>query len=156
MRSCSAWRVPAGLWHGPFHLALTARGPPRQIAVVARADLGDLRAEAEGHIDSGAPRVAATITVRHPGTPRLLASLGLPDTQRWLDNGSFALQAHLALWPGHVHAEDFSLAAAALHAGGDMDADFSGAHPIISGRIEAANLALPRFDARSQSPLPPR
>jgi len=150
----AAWRVPAGLWHGPFHLALTASGPPRQIAVVARADLGDLRAEAEGHIDSGAPRVAATITVRHPGTPRLLASLGLPDTQRWLDNGSFALQAHLALWPGHVHAEDFSLAAAALHAGGDMDADFSGAHPIISGRIEAANLALPRFDARSQSPLP--
>jgi hypothetical protein len=150
----AAWRIPPGLWHGPFHLALTASGPPRHIASVARADLGDLRAEAEGHIDTIAPRLTATITVRHPGTPRLLASLGLPDTQRWLDNGSLALQAHLSVSPGHVHAADFSLAAAALHAGGEMDADFSGPHPIVSGRIEAPSLTLPRFDARSQSPLP--
>jgi hypothetical protein len=147
-----AWRVPAGLWQGPFHLGLTANGPLRQLATQARADLGDLRAEAEGHIDCTEPRVTATVTLRHPGTPRLLASLGLPDAQRWIDSGSLALQAHLAVWPGHVNAEDFSVEAAALHAGGRIEADFSGPHPTVSGRIEAPSLTLPRFDARSQAP----
>jgi hypothetical protein len=53
-----------------------------------------------------------------------------------------------------LRAEDFSIAAAALHASGQIDADFSGPHPILSARVDASSLTLPRFDARSQAPLP--
>jgi hypothetical protein len=155
----AAWRVPANLWQGPFHLTLSASGPYRQLAAQLRADLGDLRAEAEGRIESDAPgfsspRLAATVTLRHPGAPRLLAALGVQGAQRWLDSGSLALQAHLVASPGHLKAQDFSLAAAALHLGGQIDADFSGVIPTITGRIDAPNLTIPRFDARSPDKLP--
>jgi uncharacterized protein involved in outer membrane biogenesis len=53
-----------------------------------------------------------------------------------------------------VRAEDFSLAAASLHIGGQIEADFSGPRPSFTGNIDAPSLTLPRFDARSQASLP--
>ena len=98
----AAWRQPPGLWQGPFHLALTGAGPAANLAAQLRADLGDLRAEAEARVDMTAFRVTATVTVRHPGAPRLLDALGLPGAGQWLENGSVALLAHLTARPGHV------------------------------------------------------
>lgn len=150
----AAWRVPAKLWQGGFHLALNGGGPADDVAAEIRADLGDLRAEAEAHLDEGARRLKAVVTLRHPGAPRLLDALGVPGAESWLDHGSLAVVAHLLAWPGHVRAEDFSVAAAALHAGGALEADFTGAVPAVRGRIDADTLALPGLAPRDQAALP--
>jgi hypothetical protein len=149
-----AWRTPDLFWQGPAHVAVTANGPPQQILAELRADIGDLRAEAEGRVDAIAQHLSATVTLRHPGAPRLLETLGVPGAQRWLDTGSVSFQAHLAAWPGHVEAQDFSLSAAALHLGGQIAADFTGPVPSLTGQIEAANLTLPRADGRGDAALP--
>jgi hypothetical protein len=139
----AAWRLPATLWHGPFHVAVSASGAPADLASQWRADLGDLRAEAEAHVDALAPRLTATITLRHPGAPRLLEEAGLPGTASWLENGSLAVLAHLSAWPGHIQARDFSIAAGALRAEGALDADLSAPEPSVTGHIDADMLALP-------------
>jgi uncharacterized protein involved in outer membrane biogenesis len=80
--------------------------------------------------------------------------LGLANAQRWLDDGSLALQAHLVAAPGLLQVPDFSLAAGALQLGGQLEADFAGVLPFISGRIDAPRLNLPRIGARSAELLP--
>jgi hypothetical protein len=150
----ASWRQPPKLWQGPFHLAANAAGPPQDMVAQIRADLGDLRAEAEAHIDQTAPRATATVTLRHPGAPRLLEALGWPGAETWLDHGSLAILAHLILSPGHVHAQDFSLSAAALHVDGAIDADLTGAVPSFTGHADAGTLMLPPFSPHSAAPLP--
>ena len=152
----AAWRVPARLWQGGFHLALKGAGPPRDIAVALRADLGDLRAEAEGHLDATSPALEATATLRHPGAPRLLDALGLGDTRAWLDDGSFAMLAHLALSPHLLQARDFSIAAGALQIGGAFAARLNPGGLQIDGDLDAPMLALPalaNWPAISAAPL---
>jgi hypothetical protein len=150
----AAWRALPGLWQGPLHLALTAAGPPRAVAVQLRCDVGDLRAEADGTVDSVTPALTTTATLRHPGAPRLLHQLGIEDAGRWLEQGSVALVAHLSARPGLLEARDFSLAAASLRLNGQGHIDFSGAIPILSAAIDAPRLALPSFDPRGTAPLP--
>ncbi len=147
------WRVAPALWQGGFHLALTGAGPPGDISAQLRADLGDLRAEAEAHIDAAAPRMAATVTLRHPGAPRLLAALGVPGARAWLDDGSFAWLGHLIVSPGHVQARDFSLSAGALQIGGRLNAAFLPAGLRLAGTIDAPSLALPAWPAVWDAPL---
>jgi hypothetical protein len=149
-----SWRVPATLWHGPLHVLLTASGPTTDTAAQLRADLGDLRAEAEAHIDQTTPTATATITLRHPGAPRLLAEAGWPGTEAWLEHGSLALLTHVVATPDHVQVKDFSLAAAAFHAGGALDADFSQTPPVVTGDIDAAVLAVPALPADGAQALP--
>jgi hypothetical protein len=148
------WRVPEKLWHGGLHVAVNAAGPPQDMAAQMRADLGDLRAEAEAHVDATEPRMAATVTLRHPGAPRLLDDIGLQATQAWLENGSLAVLAHLIVSPGHVQAQDFSVSAAALQVTGGFDADLTGDVPVIDGHVEAGTLALPAVSLDDRSPLP--
>ena len=89
--------------------------------------------------------MAATVTLRHPGAPRLLAALGLPDASAWLDNGSIAMLTHLALSPGHVRARDFSVAAGALQIAGAFDAAQTAEGMIVTGDVDAPTLALPAW-----------
>jgi hypothetical protein len=149
-----SWRVPAKLWQGPFHLAVDAAGPPQDVTTQVRADLGDLRAEAEARVDATVPRMTATVTLRHPGAPRLLDAIGVHGAESWLDNGSLAVLAHLVVWPGHVQAKGFSVSAAALQLAGDFDADWTGSVPVINGNAEAGMLTLPALPGRSETPLP--
>lgn len=148
----AAWRQPAGLWHGPLHVAVSAAGSPRRISASLRADLADARAEAEAEIDATAPHLAATVTIRHPGAPRFFGLLGWPDAQRSIDDGSLAFQAHITADPLHLGVQDFSVTAASMRAAGSLNVDLSG--PFITGEIDAPSLALPRFDARAHGRLP--
>ena len=122
---------------------MNGAGPPRDVALTLRADLGDLRAEAEAHADAPARTMAATVTLRHPGAPRLLGALGLPDAGAWLDNGSFAMLTHLAVSPGHLRAKDVSVAAGALQMGGAFEAELTADGLRINGDVDAPTLALP-------------
>jgi hypothetical protein len=141
-------RVPAGLWQGPLHVAVTAAGPKQAVVGQLRGDLGDLRAEAELGLDMTAPLVTATLTLRHPGAPRLLELAGLPGAGAWIGQGSVAFLAHVNASPGQLVVSDFSLGAGALRMNGAVHADLSGAEPALTGGLDAPVLTLPsRFDA---------
>ena len=90
----AAWRTPATLWHGPLHVTLSGAGAPQDTTALLRADLGDLRAEAEAHLDRTLRQMTATVTLRHPGAPRLLEEAGIPGTEvlarAWVVCGSGA------------------------------------------------------------------
>jgi hypothetical protein len=150
----ASWRRLPGLWHGPMHLALNVAGPAQKVAVQLRCDLGDLRAEVEGALDTPTWGLAGTATLRHPGAPRLLQEAGIPGAGRWLEQGSVAVIVHFAARPGHLAARDFSVAAASLHFGGTAEMDYAGAVPVLNAAIDAPRLALPSFDPRAETPLP--
>ncbi len=137
----------AGLWQGGAALEMTGSGPPRAWTLQVHADAGDLRLETAATVDAPSRSAAATLTVRHPGAPRLLAAFGIDGAEQWLDTGSFALLAHVAAEPGTLHLRDLDLTTAALRLSGRLDADFTPATPRISGSLTASTLALPFHSA---------
>jgi hypothetical protein len=141
-----AWQT-SGLWHGPGSLALAAEGPPEALSIQLHAEADDAVLEAEVTRDTVAGSGTETITLRHPGAPRFLTTLGLPGGMNaaiaWLGTGALTLRAHLQSHPGHLLAEDFDLDAAALRLGGHVEADWSGATPTLTGSLAAEQLALP-------------
>jgi len=100
------------------------------------------------------------LTLRHPGAPRLVESLGLDDVPSWLGDGSLGLVTKLSVQvpegqPGRIAAESFDLAAGSLHAAGALTLDGIGgpSPPVLSGRIVADTLPLPLPPARAPEPL---
>ncbi len=136
-----------GLWEGDGALEMTASGPANAWAVQLRADAGDLRLETQATVDADARRGTATITVRHPGAPRLLEALGATAPARWLETGSFALLAHLFITPRHVRVIDMDVTAALLRLSGHGNADFSGDVPTVEAWLDADTLPLPWREA---------
>ncbi|MDQ1079879.1 AsmA family protein [Pseudoroseomonas cervicalis] len=137
-------------------LALRAAGSGPVNALVLRAglDFGDVRAEAQGSLDLTAPRYAGTLTLRHPGAPRLLAEgFGLAPPP-WLGEGSLSLVSSLALGPQELSAESFDLVAAGLRLGGQLTLSRPNGVPRLSGRLAAERLPLPWPDLASREPLP--
>ncbi len=149
-----AWaRAVPGLWHGGSGLQVAADGPPGAVSLQVRADADDLVLEADSVRDTLAGSGATTLTLRHPGAPRLLADLGLPQalglpgglvpTARWLDTGALTLRAHFHDTPSHLSVQDFDLDAAALRLSGNLAADLSGQVPALTGSLVFDQLALP-------------
>jgi uncharacterized protein involved in outer membrane biogenesis len=138
-----SWHWAPGLWHGPASLNVTADGPAGNLAVQVRAEAGDLLLEAELTGDARQRSGAATITLRHPGAPRLLTALGLPGSDAWLDTGSLAVLAHVLATPGRIIVQDFTIDAARLRLAGQITADLSGPSPAITGSLRAEDLPLP-------------
>ncbi len=141
-----SWRVAPELWKGAARLQAALAGPPEGLGVQLRADAGDLVMEADVLADTVRHGMTGTVTLRHPGAPRLLASLGLPGADAWLNTGSLALRAQVSLQPGQVSIPEFDLAAADLRLSGSLALDVS-ASPFLHGAIAAETLALPGQDA---------
>ena len=149
----AAARVVPGLWHGGGALQVAASGHPDAVSLQVRADLADLVLEADCLRDTRAGSGATTLTLRHPGAPRLLAELGLPQalglpaglarTAQWLDTGALTLRAHFQDAPGRLAVQDFDLDAAALRVSGTLAADWSGPAPVLAGSLAFDQLALP-------------
>ncbi len=137
------WRLAEGLWHGPASMQLDVSGPPGAMAAQLRADVADLVLEAECRGDLADRSATGTVTLRHPGAPRLLAALGVNAADRWLNTGSVALRANLAVGTRHFSVQDFDLTAADLSLGGTLDVDFSAGEPFLRGTVRAPALALP-------------
>jgi hypothetical protein len=135
--------LQSGLWEGGATVEMNAAGPAHGWKAQIRADAGDLRLEAEASIDASAPSATATVTIRHPGAPRLLAAFGAEHAERWLETGSFALLAQLSATPAHVHVANLDITAATLRASGQLDADFSQAVPTLEANVDADTLPLP-------------
>lgn len=155
------WQSAApGLWRGQGKIVLAAEGPPDALALQLRADAGDMVMEAEALRDTLAGTGTATVTLRHPGAPRLVVALGLAGAESaaaaWLDTGSLTLRTHLSARPGHLSVQDFDLDAAALRMGGHLEADWSGNAPLLTGMIAAEQLALPDSLPHTDLAIPPR
>lgn len=136
----------------PVSLRLSGGGPAEALALRGAAELGELRAEANGTLDLPGRKAGAALTLRHPGAPRLLAETFGWDVGGWLGDGSFSLVANLAVGPQGMAAESFELVAGALRAGGALTLT-DGARPRLGGRIAAERLPLPLPGLRSTEPL---
>ncbi len=135
---------------------LTGNGSPEALASRVEAEMGDLRAEAAGTVDAAQRRVSsATLTLRHPGAPRLLAPLlGGEAVAGWLGQGSFSLIATGGGDPRTVNADSFDLVAGEMRLrGGGVSVSFEGSRPRVSGRLAAERLPLPAFAGRGDRPL---
>ncbi len=147
------WPSMQALLHGPASLHLSAAGDPAAVALTASADIGDLRLEADGRADLPGRRWTGSLTLRHPGAPRLLAALGMPDVAPWLGDGSLSVVAQMDVAPGSLKAGSFDLSAGAMHATGALALDTTGV-PSVTGTVTADSLPLPLPYARSPVPWP--
>ncbi len=152
LRVPASVRVAPGFWHGSGRLQVAADGPARAVSVQIRADANDLVLEADSVRDTSAGTGTTTVTLRHPGAPRLFAELGLPQalglpagmaaTAHWLDSGALTLRAHFQDSPSRLVVHDFDLDAAALRVSGRFDADWSGQTPALAGSLAFDELPL--------------
>ncbi len=146
-------RLAEGFWHGGADLQVAADGPADAVSIQVRADADDLVLEADSVRDTRAGGGTTTVTLRHPGAPRLLADVGLPrllglpaglaPTARWLDTGALTLLAHFQDTPSRLVVRDFDLNAAALRLSGSFSSDWSGRVPALTGSLAFEQLALP-------------
>lgn len=136
----------------PVALRLAGGGTPDALALRGTAELGELRAEANGTLDLPGARGAATVTLRHPGAPRLFAEAFGSDVGGWLGEGSLSLVAHLAVGPQGVASESFDLVAGGLRAAGALSLA-TGARPRVTGRIAAERLPIPLPALRATEPI---
>ena len=142
------------LLRGPAELHLRGSGPSTALALQVEASVGDLRAEAQPILNVPSKSWAGPISLRHPGAPRLLAQLGLPDTGTWLGDGSLSLVAQAAVTPDEATLRDAVLTAGALRLSGNAAAQLGGSPIQVTGQISAESLPLPRPPPRSSDPLP--
>ncbi|MBV1797129.1 AsmA-like C-terminal region-containing protein [Siccirubricoccus sp. G192] len=145
-----------GLAGHPIALRLTGGGAPEAVALKAEGDLGELRLEAAATLNAIQQRGSGTLTLRHPGAPRLLAPLLGPEAVEWLGHGSLAVIASLAgtlQGGGTIGAESLDVVAGGLRARGQLSLALGGARPRLSGRIAAERLPLPGPALRGAEPL---
>ena len=98
-------------------------------------------------------RGSGTLTLRHPGAPRLLAPLLGPEAVAWLGPGSFSVIASLSgqglFSPARmVTAEHLDLVAGSFRGRGQMTLALDGARPRLTGRFAADVLPLPFLPLR--------
>jgi hypothetical protein len=146
------WPDRTALAGMPLALRLSGGGAPDALALRGSAEFGELRLEASGTLDVPQRRGTASVTLRHPGAPRLLSEAFSSDAGAWLGEGSFSLVASLAAGPQGVSAESFELVAGGLRARGAL-ALAGGARPRLTGRLVAERLPLPFPGWRSAEPL---
>ncbi|MBV8916392.1 MAG: AsmA family protein, partial [Acetobacteraceae bacterium] len=144
------WTAGVGLLRGPANMLVQMSGPTDALAVRTTLDMADLRVEAQPVLNLPARRWAGSLTLHHPGAPRLLEVLGLPGTASWLGDGSFSLIAQASGAPDRVELSDFTLVAGSNRATGQLALR----DRTLSGRVAAETLALPMVYARSPDPLP--
>jgi hypothetical protein len=144
----------AAIWRTPLTLDLQANGTPAALTTKLLAQLGDLRAEITPTLGLTGGRWSAGITLRHPGAPRLLESLGIAGTAPWLGDGSLGLVAQLQGQTGRITAESLDLSAGALHASGTLALGLAGPARSLTGRLDFDTLPLPLPYPRSTQPFP--
>ena len=143
----------------PIALRLSGGGPPEAVAVRAEGDVGSLRLETAATLDTRARRGSGTLTLRHPGAPRLLAPLLGADVGTWLGEGSFSVIASLsgqlgaAAGPPSLAADRLDLVAGTLRLRSQLALALGGPRPRLTGRIAAERLPLPTPALRGTTPL---
>ena len=151
-------RAP-GLWHAAAAVQVLGAGTPDHLALKVTADLEDTRLEALPTLDLTHHLWKASVTLRHPGAPRLLQALGVAAAPAWLGDGSLGLVAQLSGTQDKLSADSFDLTAGLLHATGALLLDRGTAAgsrgvPTLSGHLDTETLPLPLPRPRTDDPLP--
>ncbi|MFC7476133.1 AsmA family protein [Dankookia sp. GCM10030260] len=149
----AGWAGLAPLLAQPLALRLSGSGAPEALALRGEGDLGALRAEATATLDTTQARGNGTLTLRHPGTPRLLAPLLGAEAVGWLGQGSFSVIAGLSGQGRTLTAEHLDLVAGSFRGRGQMTLALDGARPRLTGRFAADVLPLPLLPLRGADPL---
>lgn len=144
----------APLWAAPLAVQVEAAGAPNALGLKVQAELGDLRVDFVPTLDLPAGRWAGSLTLRHPGAPRLAAAIGLPGTPAWLGDGSLGLVTQLSGAPGRLAADGFDLTAGSLHATGALVLAATETGQAVTGQVKVETLPLPAPHLRSTLPLP--
>lgn len=145
--------VPQGLADQALRLRVTGGGPPEALALAVDGDLGELRIDGQAALNLAQERLGGTLTLRHPGAPRLAVLLGAEALPDWLGEGSFSLIAALSGSRAGVAADNLELIAGGLRARGQPALALDGARPRLTGRVAAERLPLPGLALRDSDPL---
>lgn len=145
----------------PLTLRLTGGGPAEAVALRLAAELGELRLETQAVLDLPAVRVNGSMTLRHPGAPRLLSEVfgpgpdGMPDLWNdWLGAGSLSVVAQVIAGRQGISSERLELVAGDLRLSGQGAIALDGPRPRLTARLMAERLPLPRVAPRATAPLP--
>jgi hypothetical protein len=155
-----AWQATRALWQGPVKLAVQGAGPLDALSLGIRLNMSDASLDARPVVNLRNGQWNGELTVRHPGAPRLVSAiglperLGLPNLPQMLGDGSFSLTARLSGTPNTVSAERFEMAAGDVRLAGKIAFDASGALPRVSGQISTDTLSLPLPNGGSNVPMP--
>lgn len=145
--------LPRGLAGEALRLRIAGGGPADALALTAEGVLGELRVEGQATANLPQGRAGGTMTLRHPGAPRLAMLLGAREAPTWLGEGSFSLIASLAGRRAGVSAENVEIVAGGLRARGQMALALDGPRPRLTGRLAAERLPLPGLALRDSDPL---
>jgi uncharacterized protein involved in outer membrane biogenesis len=149
-----AWPDGTRLASEAVTLRATGGGAPDALSIQAGAEWGDARLEAAGTLDLPGRRGNGTLTLRHPGAPRLLSdALGITPGEP-IGQGSVSLIAALAAGPQGVSAERFDLVLGTLRASGQLALALDAGRPRLTGRVAAETVTLPPLPWRGRDPLP--
>jgi hypothetical protein len=154
------WRATPALWQGPAQLDMRAAGPLEKLAVELRLSLADARLEAHPNLDLVSGTWHSTFSLRHPAARQLAAALGLAehhslgDLPSLLGDGSLSLVAQIDGGAARLVVKEIDLAAAQVHAHGELAVDRQGVVSRLTGHLELDALALPLPDRGSDAPLP--
>ncbi len=149
-----SWPDSARIAAEPLTLRVFGGGAPDALALQAEADWAELRLESTVVASLPGRRAGGTLTLQHPGAPRLLSGAFGPGTGRWLGDGSLSLVLGFDADARALAAERFDLVAGGLRASGQLTLSLEGARPRLAGRVFAENLPLPLPTWRSTQPLP--
>jgi hypothetical protein len=103
-------------------------------------------------LDLAGHKLAGLLTLRHPGVPRLLDMLGLPQLGAWLGDGSLGLVTKVTADDQRVTADGFDLSAGWLHATGAL-ALTRGETKLLTGRVMADTLPMSLPDLSVAEPV---
>ena len=148
------WPDGTRLVQEPVTLRATGGGTPDAMALQAGAEWGEARIELAGTLDLPGRRGNGTVTLRHPGAPRLLNDAFGATPGVLVDQGSLSLIAAVAAGPQGFSAERFDLVIGALRLNGQLALALDGARPRLTGRLGAETVTLPAIPWRGREPLP--
>jgi hypothetical protein len=149
------WRLAETLFRGPMSLQATLTGDPNALQISARTELADAELQAAGLLDAGGTHWKGSVTLRHPGAPRLLTALGYPDAVSWLGDGSLSLQTGLDLGADRVALSGLVASVGGMRMAADVTVTgLAAGHPVVAGTVDADMLPLPLPYARSPDPWP--
>ena len=152
-----AWDTLRPLVRGPATLDVTLSGPPTAWATTAQLGLSDARVSATGQWNAPAGRWTGSMTLRHPGAPRLLGTLGFPGLAAWLGSGSLSAVTKVDATADRVALTGLQVSAGALRSSGDLVlARPAGARPMLTGSLAVDTLPvlLPAVRSAEALPLP--
>jgi len=147
-------RSALALWQSPMTLQVLASGAPESLGLRLIAEVDDLRLEAQPTLNLRTGKWSGTLTLHHPGAPRLAEALGLAGAPTWLGDGSFSLVAQISAADQRLAADNFELAAGELRAGGMLALQRSATGSTVTGQVTAETLTLPLPALHTADPLP--